>query len=81
LIVSYVIADSTVGLARYERRARGWRHSHTREAIELIFKRTGFVDEGSVVIDDGLTVVWSWAPPTQSGEPFTSASTDEDIRR
>jgi hypothetical protein len=25
LIVSYMVADSNVGLARYERRARGWR--------------------------------------------------------
>jgi hypothetical protein len=67
LIVSYMIADPTVGLARYERRARGWRHSHTREGIEMIFKRTGFVDEGSLVINGGLSVVWSWAAPTQPG--------------
>jgi len=69
LIISYVIADSPVGLTTHERRARGWRHSYTREGLEAFFAGVGFSVEGSVVIEHGQTVVWSWVRPRQYGRP------------
>lgn len=60
IIVSYMTADSNPELTRYDRWARQWRHSYTREQFEEIFRRTGLQFEASAEAENGATVLWVW---------------------
>jgi polysaccharide pyruvyl transferase WcaK-like protein/SAM-dependent methyltransferase len=59
-IFSYAFLDSAEPLGEPERAARGWRTHYTREQLERLSERAGWIAEDSVVVDRGRTVVGLW---------------------